>query len=64
VGTTRDPATPYDWAVRLNDHLANSILITFEGDGHTAYLRGSACVDDAINAYYLEKAVPPDALKC
>lgn len=64
VGTTRDPATPYQWSVRLNDQLANSSLITFDGDGHTAYTRSNACVDDAINDYYVKKTVPQDGLKC
>ena len=64
VGTTRDPATPYEWSVRLNDQLANSSLITFDGDGHTAYTRSNTCVDDAIDAYYVKKAVPRDGLKC
>ena len=64
VGTTRDPATPYEWSVRLNDQLANSSLITFDGDGHTAYTRSNECVDDAIDSYYVKKAVPRDGLKC
>jgi pimeloyl-ACP methyl ester carboxylesterase len=64
VGTTRDPATPYKWAVRLNDQLANSSLITFDGDGHTAYTRSNACVDDAVNDYYTDGTVPQDGLKC
>ncbi|HEX5524578.1 MAG TPA: alpha/beta hydrolase [Pedococcus sp.] len=64
VGTTRDPATPYEWSVRLNDQLANSSLITFDGDGHTAYTRSNKCVDDAIDAYYVKKTVPRDGLKC
>ncbi len=64
VGTTRDPATPYDWSVRLNDQLANSALITFDGDGHTAYTRSNECVDDAIDNYYVKKKVPRDGLKC
>jgi hypothetical protein len=64
VGTTRDPATPYEWSVRLNDQLANSSLITFDGDGHTAYTRSNECVDDAIDNYYVKKVVPRDGLKC
>ena len=64
IGTTGDPATPYEWAVRLNDQLDSSSLITFEGDGHTAYTRSNACVDDAVDAYYLDGTVPPDGLRC
>ena len=65
VGTTRDPATPYEWSVRLHDQLANSSLITFDGDGHTAYTRSNTCVDDAIDAYYVKKAAcPATGCKC
>jgi len=64
IGTTGDPATPYEWAVRLNDQLDSSSLITYEGDGHTAYTRSNACVDDAVDAYYLEGTLPKDCLRC
>ena len=64
IGTTRDPATPYEWAVRLDDQLDSSALITYVGDGHTAYTRSNACVDDAVDAYYLDGTLPPDGLRC
>ncbi|WP_351229605.1 alpha/beta hydrolase [Streptomyces sp. NPDC002133] len=62
VGTTRDPATPYKWAQSLADQLSSGTLLTYEGDGHTAYGRGSDCVDTAINTYLLE-GTPPRANK-
>ena len=64
IGTTRDPATPYEWAVRLRDQLADASLITFDGDGHTAYTRSNKCVDGAVDAYYLKGTVPQDGLRC
>ncbi len=64
VGTTRDPATPYAWSVRLRNELANASLITFNGDGHTAYMRSNACVDNAIDDYYVKGTVPKDGLSC
>lgn len=64
VGTTRDPATIYEWSVQLNDQLANSSLVTFDGDGHTAYTRSNACVDDAIDEYFVSGTVPEDGLRC
>ena len=64
IGTTRDPATPYAWAVRLREQLADASLITFDGDGHTAYTRSNDCVDDAVDAYFLEGTVPKDGLRC
>ena len=64
IGTTRDPATPYEWSVRLRDQLADASLITFDGDGHTAYTRSNSCVDDAVDTYYLKGTVPKDGLRC
>ncbi|MFQ6172233.1 alpha/beta hydrolase [Oryzobacter sp. R7] len=64
IGTTRDPATPYQWAVRLREQLASASLITFDGDGHTAYTRSNSCVDEAVDAYYLEGTQPRDGLRC
>ncbi|GHE88018.1 alpha/beta hydrolase [Streptomyces fumanus] len=64
VGTTRDPATPYRWARALARQLSSGRLLTYDGDGHTAYGRGSTCVDSTINAYLLRGTVPPDGKRC
>jgi pimeloyl-ACP methyl ester carboxylesterase len=64
VGTTRDPATIYEWSKRLRDQLANAVLVSFDGDGHTAYRRSNDCVDNAIDAYYVEGRTPKDGLTC
>ena len=64
VGTTRDPATPYESSVRLRDQLANARLLTMDGDGHTAYMRHNDCIDKAINDYYTAGKVPADGTKC
>ncbi|WP_405583129.1 alpha/beta hydrolase [Streptomyces sp. NBC_01190] len=64
VGTTRDPATPYAWAVSLASQLSSGHLLTYDGDGHTAYARGSSCIDSAVNAYLLSAKLPPPAKKC
>ena len=53
VGTVNDPATPYPWAVALSKQLAKGVLLTFNGDGHTAYFQGSTCVDGYIDNYFL-----------
>ena len=39
-------------------------LITFDGDGHTAYGRSNDCVDDAINDYYVKGTPPKDNTTC
>jgi pimeloyl-ACP methyl ester carboxylesterase len=64
VGTTRDPATPYKWAKSLASQLDSGTLLTYDGDGHTAYGRGSDCVDTAINTYLLEGTPPADGTRC
>ena len=64
IGTTRDPATPYQWAQGLHKDLLNSTLITLNGDGHTGANRGSSCVDKAMNKYLLTGVVPAHDLVC
>ncbi|WP_369056121.1 alpha/beta hydrolase [Kineococcus terrestris] len=65
VGTTRDPATPYVWAQGLAEQLSSGVLLTFDGDGHTAYRMGvSACVDEAVDAYLVGGQVPEDGTRC
>lgn len=64
VGTTRDPATPYPWAKALAGQLSSGRLLTYEGDGHTAYGRGSDCIDGAIDSYLLTGTPPADGKRC
>ena len=64
VGTTRDPATPYSGAVHLAEQLASGVLVTRDGDGHTGYNVGNACVDGAVEGYLLDGTVPRDGLTC
>jgi pimeloyl-ACP methyl ester carboxylesterase len=64
VGTTRDPATPYEGAVSLADQLESGVLITRDGDGHTGYHKGNKCVDDAVESYLLKGTAPTTDLKC
>jgi pimeloyl-ACP methyl ester carboxylesterase len=64
VGTLRDPATPYTWAVSLASQLSSGHLLTYNGDGHTAYARGSTCIDTAVNAYLLSDRLPTAGQKC
>ena len=64
IGTTRDPATPYEWAVRLADQLESGVLVTMDGDGHTAYMRANNCIDNAVNDYFTKGKIPADGLAC
>lgn len=58
VSTRKDPATPYEWGVRLAEELDNAALVTYEGVGHTAYFDGSDCVDGTVDRYLLTGEVP------
>jgi pimeloyl-ACP methyl ester carboxylesterase len=64
IGTIRDPATPYSWSVSLSKIFKGSSLISLDGDGHTGHGRGSACVDNAVDAYLLSGTLPPADLIC
>ncbi len=64
LGTTGDPATPYEWSVALADQLSSGVLVTRVGEGHTGYNKGDTCVDSAIEAYLLAGTVPSDGLRC
>jgi pimeloyl-ACP methyl ester carboxylesterase len=64
IGSTGDPATPYQWAVSLAEQLQSGTLVTRVGEGHTGYNQGNACVDDAVDAYLIDGAVPPADLRC
>ncbi|MFM6974438.1 MAG: alpha/beta hydrolase, partial [Agromyces sp.] len=63
VGTTRDPATPYQWAQNLSAELDSSTLVTYVGDGHTAYMN-SSCVTAAVDEYLLRGVPPKPKLTC
>ena len=64
VGTLRDPATPLRWAASLAKQLGSGQLLTYNGDGHTAYTRGSSCVDSAVDRYFLTGKMPKIGLTC
>lgn len=64
IGTTRDPATPYESAVELADQLESGVLLTREGDGHTAYSSGNQCITKAVDAYLVKGTVPEDGTIC
>jgi pimeloyl-ACP methyl ester carboxylesterase len=64
IGTTRDPATPYEWSVGLHQIFKNSKLISLDADGHTGQGRGSACVDNAVDSYLLQDKTPKKNLNC
>ncbi|WP_240038226.1 alpha/beta hydrolase [Actinomyces procaprae] len=64
VGTTGDPATPYAWSQALAEQLDDARLVTWRGNGHTAYGRSDACVSDAVDDYLLAGVLPEAGLTC
>ncbi|MDH6124552.1 alpha/beta hydrolase [Kitasatospora sp. GP82] len=64
VGTTRDPATPYLWAQAVTSQLESGHLLTYDGDGHTAYGRHNECIDGAVNSYLLGGQAPSTGTRC
>jgi pimeloyl-ACP methyl ester carboxylesterase len=65
VGTTGDPATPYSQAVNLaHNVLDDARLLTYVGEGHTAYGRSNSCVEKAVDDYLLRKVVTTEDIRC
>ncbi|MGQ4364498.1 alpha/beta hydrolase [Streptomyces sp. SAS_272] len=66
VGTTGDPATPYEGARKMADELGKGVgvLLTWKGEGHIAYGSGSSCVDSTVDDYLLKGVVPRDGTVC
>jgi hypothetical protein len=44
--------------------LESAVLLSYEGDGHTAFLRGGPCVDDAVVTYLVDLTVPKVGTRC
>jgi hypothetical protein len=64
IGTSNDPATPYAWAKSLSEQLDSGVLISVEGEGHTAYNQGNTCVDSTVDDYFLKDTVPTADPSC
>ncbi len=63
VGTTGDPATPYQNAQSLAAQLQHGVLLTRLGEGHTAY-QASSCIRRYVDAYLIDLTVPPTGIRC
>ncbi|MFE6779446.1 alpha/beta hydrolase [Streptomyces sp. NPDC057676] len=66
VGTTGDPATPYEGTRGMVRALGEGVGVelTYRGEGHGAYHGGSACVRRTVDAYLLTGAVPRGGTVC
>ncbi len=63
IGTTGDPATPYQWSVEMAAVLSSGVLYTVEADGHTAFL-SVPCVDDVVIDYLVDLELPDENAGC
>ena len=63
IGTRGDPATPYANAPAMVDRLEDAVLLTWEGDGHTAFPK-TDCVNTAVTSYLVDLQVPEDDATC
>ncbi len=65
IGTTGDPATPYWQAQNLATKiLSDGHLVTFNGEGHTAYGRSNECVVSAVDNFLIKGVVPVKDPNC
>src|SRR5919205_544173 len=63
IGNSGDPVTPLPGAVDLDEDLTSGVLLTWQGQGHTAYPK-TDCVTGAVDAYLIDLVVPQDGLTC
>lgn len=64
IGTTGDPATPYQWSESLAEQLEGGVLLTYEGHGHTAYGRSNECITAAVDGYLIDDEMPAEDTRC
>jgi hypothetical protein len=63
VGTINDPATPYSGTQHLATALTTGEVLTWEGQGHTAYGK-SKCIDSAVDNYLVDQTMPDVGTVC
>lgn len=63
VGTTGDPATPYEQTATLARMLGVGVVLTWQGEGHTAYPQ-TRCITDAVNTYLVDLSPPAAGTVC
>ena len=63
IGTTGDPATPYEYAERMAHQLESGRLLTLRGEGHLAYDQ-SPCIRRHVQAYLVSGELPAPGTRC
>ncbi|WP_163504808.1 alpha/beta hydrolase [Fodinicola acaciae] len=63
VGTINDPATPYKNTASLARLLGTGVVLTWQGEGHTAYPI-TQCIRDAVDDYLIDLRPPAANTTC
>jgi hypothetical protein len=65
VANDFDPNTPIVDARGMAHALGmEDSLLRYEGGGHTAFFKGIACIDAAIETYLIDRRLPPPGSSC
>ena len=57
IGTVHDPATPYGQAAILAKALGSGVVLTWDGEGHTAYPK-TPCIRTKVDSYLITATAP------
>lgn len=63
IGTTGDPATPFESTVRMAETLEDGRLVVVEADQHTGY-GVNRCVIEIVNDYLIDLEAPEHGTEC
>jgi pimeloyl-ACP methyl ester carboxylesterase len=63
IGTLHDPATPYAATGVLAKALGSGIVLTWNGEGHTAYPK-TACITSKVDSYLITATPPANGDSC
>lgn len=63
IGTLHDPATPYAATGVLAKALGSGVVLTWNGEGHTAYPK-TACITSKVDSYLVTATPPASGESC
>lgn len=63
-GGTHDPNTPLAWTYEMQATLPGSRVVVWQGDGHSATLRGESCTDGTMSRFLTTGTLPADGKTC
>ncbi|HWD01521.1 MAG TPA: alpha/beta hydrolase [Amycolatopsis sp.] len=63
LNSREDPATPYEWAQHVARE-SGARLLTYDGAGHGAYFKNSACVVSTTDRFLIDGVLPAAGTHC